>query len=428
MLDIKWIRENPEALDAALRKRDAEPVSAELLQLDESRRAHLRTLQELQGRRNDASREIGKAKASGDEQRAKAVMQEVAELKGAIQEGEETERRIDASLNDLVSRIANVPLDDVPVGKDESDNLEVRKVGSKPSFDFSPKEHFELGENLGLMDFEAAARMSGSRFTVLRGKLARLERALGQFMLDLATEEFGYTEVSPPLLVRDDALFGTGQLPKFSEDLFNTNDGRWLIPTAEVALTNLVRDQILDEAELPIRVSALTPSFRSEAGSAGRDTKGMLRQHQFYKTELVSVTTAETSEQELERMTGCAEEVLKRLGLHYRVMMLCTGDMGFSSRKTYDIEVWLPGQNTYREISSCSVCGDFQARRMQARYRPAGEKQATRFVHTLNGSGTAVGRALIAVMENYQQSDGSVVIPEALRAYMHGVERIDRVG
>ena len=426
MLDIKWIRDNPEALDAALKDRGAAPLSAEILRLDETRRDHLRRLQELQGRRNEVSKEIGKAKGAGDAARAEALMQEVADIKGAVQDGEETERRLDANLQDVLSQVPNIPLDDVPVGADESDNVEVRRVGDKPVFDFAPLEHYDLGEALGLMDFEAAARMSGARFTVLRGKLARLERALGQFMLDNSTGNFGYQEVSPPLLVRDEALFGTGQLPKFSEDLFNTTDGRWLIPTAEVSLTNLVREQILDEAALPLRVTALTPSFRSEAGSAGRDTKGMLRQHQFYKAELVSVTTPENSLAELERMTECAERALQMLGLHYRVVTLCTGDMGFSSRKTYDIEVWLPGQDTFREISSCSVCGDFQARRMQARYRPAGEKQPPRYVHTLNGSGTAVGRALIAVMENYQTADGGIIIPEALRPYMGGLERIEK--
>lgn len=426
MLDIKWIRDNPEALDAALKDRGAAPLSAEILRLDEARRDHLRRLQELQGRRNEVSKEIGKAKGAGDSARAEALMREVAEIKGAVQEGEETERRLDANLQDVLSQIPNIPLDDVPVGTDEADNVEVRRVGDKPVFDFTPLEHYDLGEALGLMDFEAAARMSGARFTVLRGKLARLERALGQFMLDNSSGNFGYQEVSPPLLVRDEALFGTGQLPKFSEDLFNTTDGRWLIPTAEVSLTNLVREQILDEAALPLRVTALTPSFRSEAGSAGRDTKGMLRQHQFYKAELVSVTTPENSGAELERMTECAERVLQMLGLHYRVVTLCTGDMGFSSRKTYDIEVWLPGQDTFREISSCSVCGDFQARRMQARYRPAGEKQPPRYVHTLNGSGTAVGRALIAVMENYQTADGGIIIPEALRPYMGGLDRIEK--
>ncbi|MFD2235889.1 serine--tRNA ligase [Aureimonas populi] len=426
MLDLKWIRNDPQALDEAMCARGAEPVSARILSFDAERRQHLTELQTLQSRRNEASREIAAAKAARDEAKAQALIAEVADIKAKIQEGEETERRIDAALADLLAQVPNIPLPDIPVGEDEEGNVEARRIGEKPVFDFAPKEHFELGEALGLMDFDRAARMSGSRFTVLRGDLARLERALGQFMLDLHTREFGYEEISPPLLVRDNALFGTGQLPKFSEDLFRAGDAHWLIPTAEVSLTNLVREEILEEAALPLRFTALTPSFRSEAGSAGRDTRGMLRQHQFYKAELVSITTPETALDEHERMTAAAEEVLKRLGLHYRVMTLCTGDMGFSSRKTYDIEVWLPGQDTFREISSCSVCGDFQARRMNARYRAEGEKQP-RFVHTLNGSGTAVGRALIAVMENYQQSDGSIAIPQALRPYLGGQERIGKL-
>ncbi len=424
MLDIKWIRDNPDKLDDALRSRGAAPIGPELVRRDEERRAHLKALQDWQGQRNEASKEIGKAKASGDAARADEVLRTVADLKTRIQDGERREREIDAEMSSLVATLPNVPLADVPEGPDESGNVEVRRVGDKPSFAFTPREHFELGEALGLMDFDRAARMSGSRFTILRGDLARLERALGQFMVDTHTREFGYEEVSPPLLVRDDALFGTGQLPKFADDLFRTTDGRWMIPTAEVSLTNLVREEIMDEAVLPLRFTALTPSFRSEAGSAGRDTRGMLRQHQFYKAELVSVTTPEQSLAEHERMTEAAETVLRKLGLHFRTVVLCTGDMGFSSQKTYDIEVWLPGQDAFREISSCSVCGDFQARRMNARYRPAGEKQAPRFVHTLNGSGTAVGRALIAVMENYQNEDGSIAVPEVLRPYMHGTERI----
>lgn len=427
MLDIKWIRENADKLDEALLRRGSAPAAAEIVRLDEVRREHLRKLQDLQNRRNEASREIGKAKASGDAVRAETVIREVADLKAAIQDGEETERRIDSSLNDVLARVPNIPLTDVPVGPDEFSNVEIRRVGERPAFAFEPKEHFELGETLGLMDFERAARMSGSRFTVLRGDLARMERALGQFMLDLHTSEYGYEEVSPPLLVKGEAAFGTGNLPKASEDMFHTTEGRWLIPTAEVSLTNLVRDDVLDEGALPMRFTALTPAFRSEAGSAGRDTRGMLRQHQFYKTELVSITTPETSLAEHERMTLAAEEVLKRLELHYRVMVLCTGDMGFASRKTYDLEVWLPGQNTFREISSCSVCGDFQARRMNARYRPTGDKQ-TRFVHTLNGSGTAVGRALIAVMENYQNEDGTITVPAALRPYMRNADTIGKAG
>ncbi|WP_416355350.1 serine--tRNA ligase [Aureimonas phyllosphaerae] len=426
MLDLKWIRENPQALDEALKRRGAAAASPEVRRLDDARREHLQVLQGWQSRRNEASKEIGKAKASGDAGRADAVMAEVADLKAKIQEGERQERQFDEELNGFLATLPNAPLADVPRGADEADNVEVRRSGQKPAFAFKPKEHFELGEALGQMDFDAAARMSGSRFTVLRSKLARLERALGQFMLDVHTGEFGYEEVSPPLLVRDDALFGTGQLPKFAEDLFRTTDGRWMIPTAEVSLTNLVREQIVDEAKLPMRFTALTPSFRSEAGSAGRDTRGMLRQHQFYKAELVSITTPETSLDEHERMTRAAETVLERLGLHFRTVVLCTGDMGFSSQKTYDIEVWLPGQDAFREISSCSVCGDFQARRMNARFRPAGEKVAPRFVHTLNGSGTAVGRALIAVMENYQTEAGEIRVPEALRPYMGGLEIIGR--
>ena len=422
MLDIKWIRDNPAKLDEALAKRGAKPAASDIIKLDERRRDHLKVLQDLQGRRNEASKEIGKAKGSGDSARADALIEEVGKLKAEIQDGEETERRIDADLEDVLARIPNVPLDDVPVGEDEAGNVEVRKVGEPPRMN-SAKEHFELGEALGMMEFEQAAKISGARFTILKGHLARLERALGQFMLDVHTGENGYVETAVPLLVREEALFGTGQLPKFSEDLFHTSEGRWLIPTAEVPLTNLVRERTLDASELPMRVTALSPCFRSEAGSAGRDQRGMLRQHQFYKVELVSITDEESSIDELERMTGCAEEILKRLGLAYRVVKLCTGDMGFGARKTYDIEVWLPGQGMYREISSCSVCGDFQARRMNARYKVAGEK-AQRFVHTLNGSGVALGRALIAVMENYQNPDGSITVPEALRPYMGGIETI----
>lgn len=425
MLDIKWIRENPEALDAALSKRGASAVSSDVLALDEARRQHIAKVQEAQERRNAASKEIGKAMGEKDMATADRIKAEVAELKTFLTEAEEEERRLDKALNDVLSGLPNVPYDSVPVGKDENDNVETRRVGNIRNYGFEPKEHFELGEALGLMDFERATRMSGSRFTVLKGALARLERALGQFMLDLHTTEHGYSETMVPLMVRDDAVYGTGQLPKFSEDLFRTTDDRWLIPTAEVPLTNLVNGEIVDVAELPMRVTALTPCFRSEAGSAGRDTRGMLRQHQFWKVEMVSVTDAETSEAELERMTGCAEEVLKRLGLPFRTVTLCTGDMGFGAQKTYDIEVWLPGQNTFREISSCSVCGDFQGRRMNARYRAAGEK-ATRFVHTLNGSGVAVGRALIAVMENYQEEDGSITIPEVLVPYMGGMTRIEK--
>ncbi|MGB3349480.1 serine--tRNA ligase [Brucella anthropi] len=425
MLDIKWIRENPETLDKALAKRGAQSLSSELMALDEKRREYVGKVQAAQERRNAASKEIGKAMAAKDAATADKLKAEVAELKDFLARAEDEERRLTKELNDALSTIPNIPLEDVPLGKDESDNVEVRRVGNQQNFAFQPKEHFELGEALGYMDFERAAKLAGSRFTVLKGPLARLERALGQFMLDLHTMEHGYTETMPPLMVRDEAVYGTGQLPKFSEDLFRTTDGRWLIPTAEVPLTNLVADEIVDTKSLPQRYTALTPCFRSEAGSAGRDTRGMLRQHQFLKVEMVSITDADSSVEEHERMTACAEEVLKRLGLPFRTVVLCTGDMGFGAQKTYDIEVWLPGQNTYREISSCSVCGDFQGRRMNARYRPEGEK-STRFVHTLNGSGVAVGRALIAVMENYQEEDGSIHIPEALQPYMGGLTRIEK--
>lgn len=426
MLDIKWIRENPRALDAALKTRGAPPYAERIIELDEQRREQVQILQEMQTRRNSASREIGQALREKNAIRAEQLKTEVAEIKNAMSGIEDESRRIDETMEGLLASMPNLPLPDVPVGSDESGNREERRVGEKPSWNHAAKEHYEIGEDLGMMDFEAAARIAGSRFVVLKGDMARLERALGQFMLDLHTQEHGYTEVAPPLLVRDTAMFGTGQLPKFAEDSFRTTDDRWLVPTAEVPLTNLVREQILDQDELPLRFVALTPCFRSEAGSAGRDTRGMLRQHQFTKCELVSITDAARSIDEHERMTACAEEVLKRLGLHYRVMTLCTGDMGFSAQKTYDLEVWLPGQDTYREISSCSVCGDFQARRMNARYRPKEEK-GTRFVHTLNGSGVAVGRALIAVVENYLNEDGSVTIPDALRPYMGGREKIERI-
>ena len=425
MLDIKWIRENPEALDKALAKRGAGALSSELIALDEKRREHVGKVQAAQERRHAASKEIGKAMAEKDAATAEKLKAEVGELKTFLAEAEEAERRLVKELNDALSSLPNVPADDVPLGKDEADNVEVRRIGNQRNFSFQPKEHYELGEALGYMDFERAAKIAGARFTILKGPLARLERALGQFMLDLHTTENGYTETMPPLMVRDEAVYGTGQLPKFSEDLFRTTDGRWLIPTAEVPLTNLVADEIVDLKSLPQRYTALTPCFRSEAGSAGRDTRGMLRQHQFMKVEMVSVTDADSSAAEHERMTACAEEVLKRLGLPFRTVVLCTGDMGFGAQKTYDIEVWMPGQNAYREISSCSVCGDFQGRRMNARYRPEGEK-ATRFVHTLNGSGVAVGRALIAVMENYQQEDGSIHIPEVLQPYMGGLTRIEK--
>ncbi|NRP18886.1 Serine--tRNA ligase [Ensifer adhaerens] len=425
MLDIKWIRENADVLDAALAKRGAEPSSASLIAVDERRRTILQSLQDMQSRRNAASKDIGAAMAQKNSELAEKLKAEVAELKNSMPALEEESRQVEAELNDALSRLPNIPLDDVPVGSDEAGNIVTRVVGAKPTWNHQPREHFEVGEALGLMDFEGAARIAGSRFTILKGQLARLERALGQFMLDLHTQEHGYTEVQPPLLVRDDAMYGTGQLPKFAEDLFRTTDDRWLIPTAEVPLTNIVREQILDGEKLPLRFTALTPSFRSEAGSSGRDTRGMLRQHQFNKVELVSITDAETSVAEHERMTACAEEVLKRLGLHYRVMTLCTGDMGFGARKTYDLEVWLPGQDTYREISSCSVCGDFQARRMNARYRNK-EDKGTKFVHSLNGSGVAVGRALIAVIENYLNADGSISVPDVLLPYMGGQTRIEK--
>ncbi|WP_037152137.1 serine--tRNA ligase [Rhizobium freirei] len=425
MLDIRWIRENAEAFDAALAKRGAEPLSQSLIALDEKRRSVIQSVQDMQSRRNAASKEIGAAMAQKNSELAEKLKAEVADIKVSLPAAEEEERTLTAELNDALSRIPNIPLEDVPVGKDELDNVVKHAWGSKPTWNHQPKEHFEIGEELGYMDFERAAKLSGSRFTVLTSQLARLERALGQFMLDLHTSEHGYTEVSSPLMVRDEAMFGTGQLPKFAEDLFKTTDGRWLIPTAEVTLTNLVSGEILDHEKLPLRFTALTPSFRSEAGSAGRDTRGMLRQHQFWKCELVSITDAESSVAEHERMTACAEEVLKRLGLHYRVMTLSTGDMGFGARKTYDLEVWLPGQDTYREISSCSVCGDFQARRMNARYRGKDDKN-TKFVHTLNGSGTAVGRCLIAVLENYLNADGSVTIPDALLPYMGGLKKIEK--
>ncbi|NKM55833.1 serine--tRNA ligase [Rhizobium anhuiense] len=425
MLDIKWIRENPEALDAALAKRGAEPLAQSLVALDEKRRSAVQKAQDLLSRRNIASKEIGAAMAQKNGELAEKLKAEVAELKTLLPAVEEEDRQLTAELNDALSRIPNIPFDDVPVGKDEHENVVTRTVGEKPRWNHAPKEHFEIGEALGYMDFERAAKLSGSRFTVLTGPLAKLERALGQFMIDLHTSEHGYTEVSSPLMVRDEAVYGTAQLPKFAEDLFRTTDGRWLIPTAEVTLTNLVREEILDQDKLPLRFTALTPSFRSEAGSAGRDTRGMLRQHQFWKCELVSITDAESAVAEHERMTACAEEVLKRLGLHFRTMTLCTGDMGFGSRKTYDLEVWLPGQNAFREISSCSVCGDFQGRRMNARYRGKDDKN-NRFVHTLNGSGTAVGRCLIAVLENYLNEDGSVTIPDVLLPYMGGLTKIER--
>jgi len=421
MHDVKWIRENPEAFDAGLDRRGESACAAKVLELDVARRANETELQDLQARRNDASKEIGAVKSKGGD--ADVLIAEVAELKSKVQAGEEQARKLGEQLNTLLGGLPNLLAEDVPEGIDESANVEIERVGEPPQFDFEPKQHFEIGESLGQMDFESAGRMSGARFVVLKGALARLERALGQFMLDLHTTEFGYTEISPPTMVRDDAAFGTGQLPKFADDLFCTTNGMWLIPTAEVPVTNLVREQILDEDALPVRYVAHTLCYRAEAGSAGKDTRGMIRQHQFWKVELVSISHPDQSVDEHERLTGHARAVLEKLGLSYRVMTLCAGDTGFSARKTYDLEVWLPGQNTYREISSCSNFGDFQARRMSARFRPS-EGKGTRFVHTLNGSGLAVGRTLVAILENYQRADGSVAIPPALQPYMGGLEVI----
>ncbi len=497
MHDIKWIRDNPQVFDKALQRRGLNAMSEPLLAIDEKRRAAIQAVEQALARRNAASKEIGDAKKNKDDARANALMAEVNELKTKLPEQEAAAKQYEDELKKALAEIPNLPLDEVPDGADEHGNVEHHRFGAKRTYSFKPKEHVELGEALRFMDFEAAAKMSGARFVVLKKGLARLERAIGQFMLDLHTNEHGYSEVNPPLLVRDDAMFGTAQLPKFRDDQFETSrlaeiedvrprlreiakeflknaaqegkkfssneslkkeflrfaqgqlepwfdqkldfsDGAidvpiekevslWLIPTAEVSLTNLVRESILDEKELPMRLTALTPCFRAEAGAAGRDTRGMIRQHQFTKVELVSITTPENSKQEHERMLSCAEEVLRRLDLHYRVMTLCTGDMGFASQKTYDIEVWMPGQGEggmYREISSCSVCGDFQARRMDARSR--GPDGKPRFVHTLNGSGTAVGRALIAVMETYQQADGSIAVPDALQSYMGGLKVITK--
>ncbi|MFC3051302.1 serine--tRNA ligase [Kordiimonas pumila] len=423
MFDLKFIRENPEDFDKALARRGEAAMSGKILSLDSDHRALSTEAQAVQARRNEASKLIGRAKAQGDEAGATALMDEVSGLKAKLAELEDQERAIGEKLNMTLMSLPNMIYDDVPEGDSEDDNVEVRRWGAPAKYAFEPKEHFTLGEDLGLMDFERAAKMSGSRFVVLKGALARLERALGQFMLDLHTSEHGYEEVLTPAMVRGEALLGTGQLPKFGDDAFQTTTGHWLIPTSEVTLTNLHSDEILDEADLPIRLTAHSQCFRAEAGSAGRDTRGMIRQHQFEKVELVSVTTADQSDDELERMTGCAEEVLKRLHLPYRVVKLCSGDIGFGARRTYDIEVWLPGQDRFREISSCSVMGDFQARRMKMRCRPKSEKQ-TRFVHTLNGSGLAVGRTLIAVMENNQQADGTIRVPQALRPYMGGIEMI----
>jgi seryl-tRNA synthetase len=490
MHDIRFVREHPDGFDRALTRRGLAPESQRLIALDEERRKKILELETAQARRNAASKEIGEAKKSKNEKKAAELMAEVTALKESIPQLEAAAKAASLALDDALAEIPNMPLDDVPDGKDSSDNVEHHRFGAKRDYSFTPKQHFELGEALGQMDFETAAKLSGARFVVLKRGLARLERALGQFMLDVHTSEHGYTEVAPPLLVRPEAMFGTAQLPKFRTDQFLasreidsfldapsnfrwimqnmrpekvrniaerivaippeaeaaselTEDGSlvlrefidsagvkslgqilWLIPTAEVPLTNLVRESITDEAQLPMRLTACTPCFRAEAGAAGKDTRGMIRQHQFTKVELVSITTPEQSRDEHERMLSCAEEVLRRLDLHYRVVTLCTGDMGFAAQKTYDIEVWLPGQNMYREISSCSVCGDFQARRMNARYR--GKDRNVRHVHTLNGSGVAVGRALIAVMESYQDADGSIVVPDVLQTYMGGMKKIER--
>ena len=421
MHDLRYIRENPEAFDAELGRRGAEAASARILEIDAARRAAQTMFQEMQERRNTLSREIGKVKKEGGD--ADALMAEVQGLKEGISGEETSEREHSVALQAILQELPNIAAADVPDGRNEDDNVEVRAVGEKTQIEGGAKEHFDLGEALGQMDFEAGAKLSGARFVVLRGGLARMERAIANFMLDMHTEEFGYTEIVPPALVRDETLYGTGQLPKFAEDLFHTDDGYWLIPTAEVPLTSLVSGDILREDDLPLRFTAWTPCFRSEAGAAGKDTRGMIRQHQFSKVELVSVTHPERSDEELERMTNCAEEVLKRLGLAYRVMMLCTGDMGFGARKTYDLEVWLPGQDRYREISSCSNCWDFQGRRMRARFRPNGGK-GTEYVHTLNGSGLAVGRTMIAIIENYQNPDGTITVPDVLRPYMGGIEKL----
>jgi seryl-tRNA synthetase len=469
MHDIKWIRDNPAAFDRALARRGLPPQAGSLIEIDERRRAAIGKAETVQARRNVASKEIGAAKKSNEEATAQKLLAEVAELKAAIPALEAQEKQTSKELEDALAQIPNLPADDVPDGKDEHGNVEHHHFDAKRNYGFEARQHFDLGEALGQMDFETAAKLSGARFVVLKSGLARLERALGQFMLDLHTGEHGYTEVNPPLLVRDEVMYGTAQLPKFAEDQFSAwrevslreridraieNDRRmhiekrspdggadvyvdvagepkserlWLIPTAEVSLTNLVRESIIEEAALPMRLTALTPCFRAEAGAAGKDTRGMIRQHQFTKVELVSITTPEQSKDEHERMLACAEEVLRRLDLHYRVVTLCAGDMGFASQKTYDIEVWLPGQGAYREISSCSVCGEFQARRMSARYRTK-EGRQVRYLHTLNGSGVAVGRALIAVLENYQQQDGSIAVPDVLQPYMGGRKTIERAG
>ena len=422
MHDIRLIRDDPATFDAGLARRGLSPMAAPVLALDEKRRAVITELQAGQTRRNEASKAIGAAKAAKDEATADALMAEVATLKTRLPELEEEERVAEGALNELLAAIPNLPLADVPKGADENENELIHAQGAQPAFAFEVKEHDAIGPALGL-DFETGALLAGARFTVVRGAAARLNRALGQFGLDMLTRHHGYEEIVPPLLVRDDAMFGTGQLPKFAEDLFQTTDGRWLIPTAEVSLTNIVREKILSADELPLRFTALTPCFRSEAGAAGRDTRGFIRQHQFEKAEMVSIVPPDQSEAEHERMTAAAEDILTRLGLPFRRMKLCTGDMGFSAARTYDLEVWLPGQGRYREISSCSTCTDFQARRMNARYRDAEGKPA--FVHTLNGSGLVVGRMMVAILENYQQEDGAVAIPEVLQPYLGGLNRLE---
>lgn len=424
MHDIKLIRDDAAAFDAALGRRGMEPQSPALLELDSKRREALGRQQEAETERNALSKLVGRAKASGDEAEFNRLRGEVDRLKAVLEESGEQAKHFDEALNQHLAALPNLPEADVPFGKDENDNQEIRRWGEPKAFNYEPKDHVDLGEGLGQMDFEGAAALSGARFVALKGGLARLERALAQFMLDLHTGPHGYTEVSPPYLVRDEAMFGTGQLPKFADDLFRTTDGRWLIPTAEVPLTNLAREAIHADDKLPMRMTAYTPCFRAEAGSAGRDTRGMIRMHQFQKVEMVSLVKPEDSAAELDRMTGCAEKVLQLLELPYRVMLLCNGDMGFSAKRTYDLEVWLPSQEAYREISSCSNCGDFQARRMNARYRKEGEKKPA-FLHTLNGSGVAVGRGMLAVMENHQNADGSITIPTVLRPYMGGLERLE---
>ena len=425
MHDIAYIRANPQAFDAALARRGADPVADRIIALDAKKREASTKVQQAQSRRNDASKAIGQAMGQGDKDKAEALKAEVAEIKASMPQWEDAASAAGSELDDLLAKLPNLPADDVPDGMDEADNVEVYQWGKKRAFDFEPKEHADLGPALG-MDFETGAKLSGARFTFLRGDMARLHRALAQFMLDTQTRRNGYIECNPPVLVNDDAMYGTDKLPKFAEDSFRTTDDRWLIPTSEVSLTASVAGDILPDLTQPIRLTAHTLCFRSEAGAAGRDTRGFIRQHQFEKVEMVSICRPEDSAAEHERMTECAEQLLQTLDLPYRRILLCTGDMGFGARKTYDLEVWLPGQGAWREISSCSNTGDFQARRMNARYRPQGEKK-TAFVHTLNGSGLAVGRTLVAVMENYQNADGSVTVPDALKPYMGGVDRLEAI-